>query len=207
MVGDFPLCQEFLCRHAWRRLGPTISSPTTPPRPYLHVLCFITHMFWKQIHLHFYFSLACSRILGSLSLASFSLQGIESSKFTFNFHVSRTSAYFKNKIKERNLDYSYLHDLSIYFGLWRSCIGVWKITTAESSRIACLRVCVHTCMCRGMRGPPQQLVAIHWMTSVNNASSESNLDRLMNYVTAFGLVTMPVCASLCRKIFSCFLVH
>ena len=99
----------------------------------------------------FLFSLACSRILGSLSLASFSLQGIESSKFTFNFHVSRTSAYFKNKIKERNLDYSYLHVLSTYFGLWRSCVGVWKITPAESSRIACLRVCVRTCMCRGMR--------------------------------------------------------
>ena len=46
-------------------------------------------------------------------------------------------------------------------------------------------------MCGGVLGPPKQYVAIHRMTSANDASLESALDnRIMDYVTVFELVTM-----------------
>ena len=46
-------------------------------------------------------------------------------------------------------------------------------------------------MCGGVLGPPKQYVAIHRMTSANDASLESALDnRIMDYVTVFELVTV-----------------
>ena len=46
-----------------------------------------------------------------------------------------------------------------------------------------MRVCLWTFMCGGLPGPPKQYNAICWLTSSNNASSESGLDnRLIDYV-------------------------
>ena len=72
------------------------------------------------------------------------------------------------------------------------------MTTDESSHVACMRVSVCMCMCGDLHGLPEQYVAVRWMTSANDASSESGTDRLMEHVTVHGLVTMPVCSSFYR---------
>ena len=68
----------------------------------------------------------------------------------------------------------------------------------EFSYIAYMRVRLCTFMCGGLPGPPKQYNAICWLTSANDASSESGTDRLMEHVTVHGLVTMPVCSSFYR---------
>ena len=74
---------------------------------------------------------------------------------------------------------------------WQRTDGT--MSTVEFSHITCMHVWVCTFMCGGLREPPKQYVAIHRMTSANDASLESALDnRIMDYLTVFELVTMAV---------------
>ena len=74
---------------------------------------------------------------------------------------------------------------------WQRTNGT--MSTVEFSHITCMHVWVCTFMCGGLRGPPKQYVAIHQMTSANDASLESALDIIiMDYVSVFELVTMAV---------------
>ena len=51
---------------------------------------------------------------------------------------------------------------------------------------------------------PEHYALIRWMSSANDASSESGLDKLMDYITVFELVTIPVRSSFCQTFFNIF---